>query len=105
MAATTEMSHDQEGNQMPQDAGPKVSLGRLEWGVIISLLVSAATTVFSAGVLYGDLRDVERRVEVIEDKAGVVAETMRDNGERLARIETNVELLVDRYKTDRTNGR
>ena len=71
----------------------KISLGGLEWGVIISLLMSAGTTLFAAGILYGDIRDQDRRLTAVE------AET-RDAGTKLAGIEANVQFLVNRARDE-----
>lgn len=71
-----------------------ISLGRLEWGVIIALALSTGSAIFSIGVTYGDLRALERRTTVIENRTD-------DVGERLARIESSLDFLVAQYKTDR----
>lgn len=72
---------------------PKIALGNLEWGVIVSLLLSAGTTLFSAGILYGDVRDQDRRLTVVE------AET-KDSVTKLAAIEANVQFLVNRARDE-----
>lgn len=75
------------------DDQPKIPLGRLEWGVIIALLMSALSTAFSAGVVYNDVRDHERRIEAIEDDSKGVAT-------KLAGIEANVQFLVNRARDE-----
>jgi hypothetical protein len=78
---------------------PQITLGRLEWGVILALVMSAGTTLFSAGIVYGDVRDHERRIEVIEGEGKGVSD-------RLARMETNIQFLVDRAaREDQRTGR
>ena len=77
---------------------PKIALGKLEWGVIISLLFSGGTTLFTAGILYGDVQNHERRLVVVESKSEGVSE-------RLSNIEGKLDFLVDQYKNERRNGR
>jgi hypothetical protein len=76
----------------------KIALGKLEWGVIVSLLFSGGTTLFTAGVLYGDVKSHERRLVAVESKSEGVAE-------RLSNIEGKLDFLVDQYKNERRNGR
>ena len=71
----------------------KITLGNLEWGVIVALLLSAGTTLFSAGILYGDVRDQDRRLTAVE------AET-KDSVTKLAAIEANVQFLVNRARDE-----
>jgi hypothetical protein len=78
---------------MPENP-PKIALGKLEWGVIFSILFSGASTLFSAGILYSDVRSHERRIMIIETKSEGVTE-------RLARIESNLDFLVEQYKQER----
>jgi hypothetical protein len=75
------------------DETPKVSLGKLEWGVIVALLMSALSTTFSAGVVYNDVRDHERRITSIEDDN-------KDVATKLAGIEANVQFLVNRARDE-----
>ena len=77
---------------------PKIALGKMEWGVIISLLFSGGTTLFTAGILYGDVQNHERRLVVVESKSEGVSE-------RLSNIEGKLDFLVDQYKNERRNGR
>lgn len=71
----------------------KISLGGLEWGVIISLLMSAGTTLFAAGILYGDVRDQDRRLTAVENEA-------KTSVTKLAAIEANVQFLVNRARDE-----
>jgi len=77
---------------------PKIALGKLEWGVIVSLMFSGGTTLFTAGILYGDVQNHERRLVVVESKSEGVSE-------RLSNIEGKLDFLVDQYKNERRNGR
>lgn len=78
---------DQSNNRV------KITLGSLEWGVIVSLLISAGSAIFSAGVVYSEVRDHDKRLTKVEVASDDVAE-------RLGRIETNLEYLVARYRRD-----
>jgi hypothetical protein len=61
---------------------------------MITLIMSLGTTIFSAGILYADVRDHERRIVIVESKNEVVLE-------RLTRMESNLDFLVDQYRQDR----
>jgi hypothetical protein len=74
--------------------GPRISLGRLEWGVIVALVFSGGSALFNAGVLYRDVVDHERRLIIVENKGEGVAS-------RLSAIEGKLDFLVDQYKADR----
>lgn len=75
------------------DPQQTVSLGKLEWGVIFSLLISACSAVFSAGIVYSAVQDHEKRLSRVEVRSDSVIE-------RLARIESNLEFLVEQYRQD-----
>jgi hypothetical protein len=79
---------------MTDDARPKIPVGKLEWGVIIAVAVSVLTSAFNLGVVYADVRDHERRLIIVETRGEGVSE-------RLARIESNLEFLVEQYRQDR----
>ncbi len=91
------MNENREGDDMPPRERPAMlPLGRLEWGVIFSILLSCTTTIFTAGVLYADVRNQERRLIAMEAKYEGV-------GEKLGRIEEKLAFLVARYQQD-VNG-
>lgn len=69
------------------------SLGKLEWGVILSMTISAATLIFSVGVTWGTVTDHERRLEAIEKEDREVAK-------KLAAIDANVQFLVNRARDE-----
>jgi hypothetical protein len=71
----------------------KAALGKLEWGVIVSMTISAATLIFSVGVTWGTISDHERRLEVIELEDREVAK-------KLAAIDANVQFLVNRARDE-----
>lgn len=76
--------------------GPNIP--RLELGVVLSLLCSAGSVVFGVGVLYADLRNHESRIAKIETKVDSF-------GERLARIDANVEFLAEQARDQRMRDR
>jgi hypothetical protein len=71
-----------------------IALGKLEWGVIASLLISACSAIFSAGIVYGAVQDHEKRLVRIESRSDT-------ENERLARIESKLEFLVDQYRREK----
>lgn len=73
-----------------------VRVNRAEWGVILSLLLSAASIVFTAGVVWttvqqnsGDIRDLQSKSDNLTDK--------------VTRIDANVTFLAERAREDREN--
>jgi hypothetical protein len=76
------------------DERPKIALGSLEWGVIISLFVSGASAIFSAGVVYSTVREHESRIVKVEARSEGVSE-------RLASIESKLEFLVEQYRNEK----
>ncbi len=69
----------------------KAAVGKLEWGVIVSMMISAATLIFSVGVTWGRISDHERRLAVVELEDREVAK-------KLAAIDANVQFLVNRAR-------
>lgn len=67
---------------------------RAEWGVVISLIMSAGTLLFSAGVVYGSVTDQNRRLSVVENK--LETQTLA-----ITRIDANVSFLAERAREDR----
>lgn len=67
---------------------------KLEWGVVFSVLASAGSIVFSAGVVLADLRDHERRLEIQEVKMdGIIP--------KVERIDANVTFLAEQAREER----
>jgi hypothetical protein len=64
---------------------------KLEWGVVFSVLASGASIVFSAGVIWTTVKVHDSRIAALESKADA-------NTDRLARIETKIDLLVEERK-------
>jgi len=69
------------------------ALGKQEWGVILSMLISAGTLIFSVGVTWGTVSDHERRL-------GIVEREDREVGKKLAAIDANVQFLVNRARDE-----
>ena len=67
--------------------GTQSEMTRLEWGVIVSLIVSASSIVFTAGIVWQKVQANEVRITTLEA-------TNSTNTDRLARIETKLDLLV-----------
>lgn len=63
------------------------TISKLEWGVLFSVIASAASIVFSAGVVWTTVKVHDSRIAQLEAKADA-------NTDRLARIETKIDLLV-----------
>ena len=77
---------------------PRSLMTKLEWGVVFSVLASAGSIVFSAGVVWGDLRDHERRLEIQEVKMdGIIP--------KVERIDANVTFLAEHARDERSAGK
>jgi hypothetical protein len=73
-------------------------LQRAEWGVVVSLIISAATALFSAGVLYGQLQAQDARLTKVETASVVQQAAIAQQAVTVARIDANVTILVDNAK-------
>ena len=71
---------------------------KLEWGVVFSVLASSGSIVFSAGVVWGDLRDHERRLEIQEVKMDSIIP-------KVERIDANVTFLAEQAREERSAGK
>lgn len=77
-----------------ENQGARVN--RAEWGVILSLLLSAASIVFSAGVIWTTVQQHSSDINDLRDKSD-------DQAEKLTRIDANVTFLAERAREDREN--
>lgn len=78
--------------QPKQEDIPAV-MTKLEWGVVLSFLVSSASLVFSAGVVW-------TKVQVHDAAIASLNQTQVGNADRLARIETKLDIiLADKAET------
>jgi hypothetical protein len=67
---------------------------KLEWGVIFSLLASAGSIVFTAGVVWQKVQASDVRITALEA-------TNDKNTDRLARIETKLDILLGERRADK----
>ncbi len=65
----------------------KNTMTKLEWGVLFSFLLSSASVIFSAGVVWTTLQQHERDIVMLKanDESRV---------DRLARIETKLDIIL-----------
>ena len=61
---------------------------KLEWGVIFSLFASAGSILFSAGIVWQKVQANDVRIATLETSAD-------KNTDRLARIETKLDIIID----------
>lgn len=66
---------------------PRREMNRLEWGVIFSVLVSAASLIFSAGVIWTKVNWHDQEITALQAKDGATTD-------RLARIETKLDFII-----------
>lgn len=66
---------------------------KLEWGVVLSLLSSAGGLVFSAGIVWTTVQQHDREIIALKVKSD-------ENTDRLARIETKLDLLLEERKRE-----
>ena len=64
-----------------------VMLTKLEWGVVLSLLASAGSIIFSAGIIWTTVQQHDREILMLKAKAD-------ENTDRLARIETKLDIVI-----------
>lgn len=77
-----------------ETADMRRALTLTEIGVIVSLLCSCGVAVFTLGVVYAQVQQNTQRIETIEPKVNAVEL-------RIERIDTNVEILVERAREER----
>lgn len=80
-------------------------VNRAEWGVVVSLCLSAGSVIFSAGILYQSQQDQGRRIALMEQRADTQATRTDTLTIRIERIDANVQYLADRAREDRERGR
>lgn len=74
-------------NEPEQSEGKSVLLTKLELGVVLSLIVSAGSVVFSAGIVWTTVQVHDREIIALKVKD-------QENTDRLARIETKLDLVL-----------
>ena len=65
----------------------RIIMTRVEWAVVFSVLASAVSLVFSAGVIWTTVKVHDVKIDALERQQSV-------NTDRLARIETKIDLLI-----------
>jgi hypothetical protein len=83
----------------PQRKGASVS--RVEWGVITSLLISALTSAFTFGIIYGQVQRNDTRITKLETGASEVVTRLSNVETQLARIDANVTFLAEQAREER----
>lgn len=69
-------------------------MNRAEWGVVVSIAISAATALFTGGVIYGQVQTHETKLIKLEMSTD-------DMKSRIERIDANVGFLAERAREDR----
>lgn len=62
-------------------------MSKLEWGVLFSVLASAGSIIFSAGIVWTTVQVHEREIASLKSKDD-------ENTDRLARIETKLDIII-----------
>ena len=76
-------------------------LQRAEWGVILSLIISASTAIFAGGIVYGQVQAQEVRVSKLETKVDQQGDAIAAQAVTVARIDANVAFLVESARSRR----
>lgn len=79
----------------------ETAIKRLDWGIIISLLMSAASLLFTGGVVYGQVQAHDTRLGKIESREDMHDANTLAIKESLAEIKTSLVYLKDRAQEDR----
>lgn len=82
------------GGQQEVNESVRRSITIAELGVIVSLICSIGSLLFTAGIIYGDVQRQTERINIIEPKV----ETL---GARIERIDANVSFLAEQAREQR----
>jgi cell division protein FtsL len=93
------MATDPRQQTDPQRKGATVT--RVEWGVITSLLISALTSAFTFGIIYGQVQRNDTRITKLETGASEVVTRLGNVETQLARIDANVTFLAEQAREER----
>lgn len=74
-----------------------VAVTRAEWVSFGALALNIATLIFGLGVVWANVQDHERRLEMQERKMDLLIP-------KVERIDANVTFLAERAREDRMNG-
>lgn len=72
---------------MTDEEGVAGFMTKLEWGVVFSVIVSAASLIFSAGVVWTTVQQNTQEIAVLKANRD-------ETTDRLARIETKVDIIL-----------
>ena len=73
---------------------PEKAVTRSEWIAGAAFLLSAASMIWTGGVIYGQVQEHDRRITGVEDKLDSMVP-------RIERIDANVAMLAQRAAEDR----
>ena len=85
--------------ELSNEAGASVK--RAEWGVIASLALSAATALFTGGIVYGQVQAQETRIGKVETRQDITSAQLAAQAVTIARIDANVGFLADEARSRR----
>lgn len=77
------------------------SVTRAEWASAAAFLLSAASAVWTGGVLYGQIQSNTFRITGLEARDALQVAQTTDLKVSLAEIKANVQFLTDRAREDR----
>lgn len=86
---------------MANEGDTALSIKRLDWGIIISMLMSAASLLFTGGIVYGQVQAHDTRLVKIEAREDMHDANTLAIKEALAEIKTSLVYLKDRAQEDR----
>lgn len=86
---------------MSNEGDTALSIKRLDWGIIISMLMSAASLLFTGGIVYGQVQAHDTRIVKIEQREDMHDANTLSIKEDLAEIKTSLAYLKDRAQEDR----
>ena len=72
---------------MTNEEGIPGFMTKLEWGVVFSVIVSAASLIFSAGVVWTTVQQNTQEIAILKANRD-------ETTDRLARIETKVDIIL-----------
>ena len=78
---------------------------RAEWGVIASLALSAATALFTGGIVYGQVQANDQRINKVETRQDITSAQLAAQAVTIARIDANVGFLAEEARAARVVGK
>lgn len=74
---------------------------KLEWGVIVTLLLSLGTTIFWGGFLYSQVSNSAERIEKLENSQKDLEKFQGEMRERLGGIDAKLNFLISREESSK----